>query len=771
MIQDMLNRRVIRPSTSPWVSLIVLVRKKDGSLRLCVDYRRPNARTERYSFPLPRIDTTLDALHDAKRFSTLDLALGYRQVEVRPADRQKTAFIVPSGFYEFKTMPFGLANAPAIFQRLIQRVLQDLVPSQCLIYLDDIIVHAPKIDEHNSRLKNVCERLRMAGLKLKPTKCVLLKQEVSFLGQLITPAGVKTDGTKVNQVADWPVPRSVSKVRSFMGLASYYRKFVPYFAKIASPLLQPTEEGRTFVWSAECHAAFNTLKDRLSSPPILAFPDFSPSAGPSILDTDASDLAIGAALSKRSANGEAVIAYAGRGLDKRERRYCTTCREMIALVYFHKHFRPYLLGKPFKVRTDHQALQWLRNFREPEGQVARWLDYLQDYDFDCIYRPGSRHANADALSRFPTETVNAVLFTQSVGATWAHYQLNDPYISNIYRRQLGGNRKPTSREREGRFPEERCLWSQWTNLRVVDGVLHLYDRAKRTYRLIVPSDKVSNVVREIHVELGHAGRRRTEAAVRQRFWWPKLHGDVVRNCANCNICARTRAPTVAPRAPLQTVATVGPNHRVGVDVMEASTITLFENEWVARFGTSVELHSDQGAAFGSRLLEEEELHDIRLEVNALRYQHAAENSSNLLNHPVRFPVHKVEDIQLLNVKPEDDDTYPLLVNYLSKLGGKSVSDGIGNLMRSTMTEDLAGSANWRGVNNRFSLASTLFTSAIVGMLVFEQMTVVTETVMKHQYVGVSQAAVEKNTAVDTEFTEPSHERKKTDERSGRRSDD
>ncbi|KAA3678571.1 uncharacterized protein DEA37_0003326 [Paragonimus westermani] len=524
MIKDTLNKRVIRPSTSPWASPIVLVKKKDDSLRLCVDYRLLNAITKRDSFPLPRIDTTLDALHDTRWFSTSDLASGYWQVE-----------------------------------RLMQTVLQDLVPSQCLIYLDDINVHAPTIDEHNPRLKNVFEHLRMTGLKLKHTKCVLLKQEVSFLGHLITPSGVKTDGTKVKQVVDWLVPRSVNEVRSFRGLASYYRKFVSYFAEIASPLYQLTEKGKKFLWSAACHAAFNTLEDKLSSPLILAFPDFPPSAGPFILDTDASDLAIGAVVSQKSANGEVVIAYASRRLDKRER--CISLNTSA------------LTWETLKVRTDHQALQWLRNFREPEGQVERWLEYLQDCNFDCIYRPGSRHANADALSHFPMETVNAMLSTPSVGAT-----------------------------------------------------------AKRTYRLIVPSGKVSNVVREVHVELGHSGQRRTEAAVRQLFWWSKLHDDVVRNGARCNSCAQTKSPTVAPRAPLQKVATLGPNHCVGpiptsrrgskyilvivdyftkwcealpIPNQEASTITsLFVNEWVARSGTPIELHPDQGAAFESRPLEE-----------------------------------------------------------------------------------------------------------------------------------------------------------------------
>ncbi|KAA3674850.1 uncharacterized protein DEA37_0008370 [Paragonimus westermani] len=245
-------------------------------------------------------------------------------------------------------MPFDLANVLATFQRSLQTVLQELVPSQCLIYLDDIIVHASTIEEHDSRLKNVFERLQMAGLKLKHTKCVVLKQEVSFLGQVITPTGVTTDGTKVKQVVDWPVPRSVGEVRSFMRLDSYYRKFVPYFAEIPSPLHQLTGKGKKFGWSAECHAAFNTLKDKLSSPTTLAYPDFSPYAGPFILDTDASDLAIGAVLSQQSANEEAVIAYASRRLGKRDRRFCTKRREILALVHFLKYFRHYSLGNPSK---------------------------------------------------------------------------------------------------------------------------------------------------------------------------------------------------------------------------------------------------------------------------------------------------------------------------------------------------------------------------------------------------------------------------------------
>ncbi|CAH8528218.1 unnamed protein product [Schistosoma turkestanicum] len=317
MIKDMLDKKIIVPSSSPWASPIVLVKKKDSSLRLCIDYRRLNAITKRDSFPLPRIDSTLDALHGACWFSTLDLASGYWQVEVRPQDRKKTAFIVPNGLYEFQVMPFGLTNAPATFQRLMQTVLQDIVPHKCLIYLDDIIVHGSTPEQHNANLKAVLQRLRQHNLKVKPSKCRLLQKEVVFLGHRITPDGVCTDNEKTRAIVTWPQPKTPEDVRSFLGLASYYRRFVRDFASLAAPLHRLTHKGRKFLWTNECQQAFDILKARLTSPPTLAFPDTSADGGQFILDTDASFSAIGAVLSQVARDGqERVIAYVSRRLDK-----------------------------------------------------------------------------------------------------------------------------------------------------------------------------------------------------------------------------------------------------------------------------------------------------------------------------------------------------------------------------------------------------------------------------------------------------------------------
>ncbi|CAH8583579.1 unnamed protein product [Schistosoma haematobium] len=636
MIKDMLEKKIIVPSSSPWASPIVLVKKKDSSLRLCVDFRRLNAITKRDSFPLPRIDATLDAMKGARWFSTLDLASRYWQVEVRPQDRKKTAFTVPNGLYEFQVMPFGLTNAPATFQRLMQTVLQGLVPHQCLIYLDDIIVYGRTPEQHNANLKAVLQRIKQHNLKVKPSKCRLLQKEVLFLGHRITEDGVATDQGKTSAIINWPQPKSAEDVRSFLGLASYYRRFVRDFASLAAPLHRLTHKGRTFLWTTECQQAFSTLKPCLAAPPILAFPDTSTKAGEFILDTDASSSAIGAVLSQIALDGqERVIAYASRRLDKRETRYSTTRREMLALVKFSQHFRHYLLGRPFRVRTDHRALQWLRSFREPEGQVARWQERLQEFDFTCEYRPGSRHTNADSLSRIPysPDTISAVLST-APEIDWPSLQAEDPDLRFIYQRQLHGNNKPSMTELKDHSLATRRLCAKWGSLRLYEDTLFIVSESKQPL-LIVPRIQVQNIMDQVHRELGHSGKRKTEHAICGRFWWPSIHEDVAEFCKNCSTCYAIKSPRQIPRAPLVPMTTEGPPQRVGIDIMgpltmskngnryllvmvdyfskwceavpipqqDALTVTrAFIDHWVSRYGAPLSLHSDQGSAFESHLV-------------------------------------------------------------------------------------------------------------------------------------------------------------------------
>ena len=300
LINDMLQRNIIQRSTSPWASPIVLVKKKDSTFRFCADYRKVNSLTRKDAYPLPRINDTLDTLAGSKWFTTLDLLSGYWQVELQKEDQEKTAFCTQEGLFEFQVMPFGLCNAPATFQRLMDMVLAGLQWSHCLVYLDDVIVLGRNFEDHLANLHQVFLRFREAGLKVKPSKCELLKRKVYFLGHIVSEEGVATDPAKTAKVASWPRPTSCKQVQQFVGFANYYRRFVRDFASIAKPLIRLTEKNSSFRWTNECQSAFDTIRQKLISPPILAFPNFSK---PFILDTDASDVGIGAVLSQIQDDG------------------------------------------------------------------------------------------------------------------------------------------------------------------------------------------------------------------------------------------------------------------------------------------------------------------------------------------------------------------------------------------------------------------------------------------------------------------------------------
>ena len=397
-LQRMVEKGVVQPSSSPWASPLVLVKKKDGSVRFCVDYRQLNGVTRKDAYPIPRIDETLDTLAGSCIFTTLDLLSGYWQVAMHPADKEKTAVCTQDGLFEFNVMPFGLCNAPATFQRLMDCVLAGLHWQSCLVYLDDVIILGRSFPEHLNNLRAVFDRLREAGLKLKTSKCNFCQKEVVFLGHIVSEEGISTDPAKVQAITSWPTPTSQRQVQQFLGLCNYYRRFIQDFATMAKPLHRLTEKTCEFQWSDQCAEAFRKLKQRLSQAPILAFPDFTKTF---VLDTDASNDGIGAVLSQENDGRETVVAYASRVLSKAERSYCVTRRELLAVVTFLQHFRPYLLGRHFVVRTDHGSLTWLRNFKNPENQLARWLERMQEYDFDIVHRPGRKHGNADALSRVP----------------------------------------------------------------------------------------------------------------------------------------------------------------------------------------------------------------------------------------------------------------------------------------------------------------------------------------------------------------------------------
>ena len=649
LLHEMQENDIIHPSSSPWASPIVLVQKKDGSVRFCIDYRKLNAVTTKDAYPLPHIDDTLDTLCGSKWFSTLDLLSGYWQVEMSPEDRHKTAFCTPQGLFEFKVMPFGLCNAPATFQRLMDLVLAGLQWSKCLVYLDDVILLGTTFGEHLDNIRAVFDRIQQGGLKLRADKCCFLQRNVKYLGHLVGVDGLQVDPDKVGKVASWPVPQSAQQVQQFLGFANYYRRFIQGFAEVAKPLHRLTEHAVNFSWTAECQEAFENLRSRLTRAPILAFPDYTL---PFVLDTDASDLWIGAVLSQVSSLGqEQVVAYGSRLLSKAERNYSVTRRELLAVVTFTRLFRPYLLGRRFTVRTDHSSLQWIQNFKEPEGQLARWLEQLQEYDFEVIHRKGRNHNNADALSRLsegdsPQSNNITVVSTDSPVVekrkVMREEQLQDDVVGPVLK-AVESDLLPKKDELKQFSIGTRRLFQLWDQLKVKGGVLHRNfvgtEEVRPCLQLVVPMSQRKIVLAELHegVTGGHLGQEKTLMKLKERFYWPGHWNDVQNWCNTCAACISRKTTAPKQRASLQSILVGQPMQLVAVDIlgplpesgngnsyilvvgdyftrwMEAYPIQNQEAVTVAqklvdeifcRFSVPEQLHSDQGRQFESAVIKE-----------------------------------------------------------------------------------------------------------------------------------------------------------------------
>ncbi|KAJ8337204.1 hypothetical protein SKAU_G00384240 [Synaphobranchus kaupii] len=663
-VKEMAAAGVIEPSDSPWAAPAVLVQKKSGEWRFCVDYRRLNFLTTKDSYPLPRIDEALDHISGSSWFSSLDLRSGYWQVRLAPEAKPKTAFTIGHGLWQFRVMPFGLCNAPATFERLMERVLAAVPRSRCVVYLDDLLVHASDFQQALANLTDVLAAIRQAGLRLNPKKCQLLRRETAFLGHIVSERGVATDPSKVAAVRDWPVPGNVGELRSFLGLASYYRRFVRDFATLASPLHRLTDKCRPFVWQEEQSMAFDQLRAALTEAPVLAYPD---AKRPFIVDTDASNTGVGAVLSQEDEDGERVVAYYSRALGKAERNYCVTRRELLAVVRALHHFRPYLQGSHFLLRTDHASLTWLLTFKDPEGQVARWLEQLQGYDFEIRHRAGRLHGNADALSRRPCAAQEcrycsrqeerdqvspdvAVVQASGDAEGWLpltpmelrEAQEADSTLGKV-RSWLEAGQRPERSVVSAESPEVKSYYSLYSSLVQRDGLLYRRweapGRGSDILQLLVPRALRPDVLRLVHgsVGAGHFGNNKTLHRLRGKFHWPGCRHDVELHVQCCDSCTAQKGPSQRSRAPLQQHLVGAPMERVGVDVLgpfpvtdsgnryilvamdyftkwpeafaipdqsAATTAERLVEEMFTRFGAPAELHSDQGRNFESQLMAE-----------------------------------------------------------------------------------------------------------------------------------------------------------------------
>jgi len=404
-VDDMLGKGVIETSTSPYNSPLWVVPKKADSKgnkrwRLVIDFRALNEKTLGDAYPLPNIIDILDQLGSAKYFSVFDLASGFHQIPMAPADAQKTAFSTPFGHYEFKRMPFGLKNAPATFQRLMDRILSGLQGIELFVYLDDIVIYSSSLSEHARKFNKLAERLRAANLKLQPDKCEFLRKEVTYLGHVIGEAGVRPDPQKIESVKNFPRPKNAKNVKQFLGLAGYYRRFIDNFSRTAKPLTALLKKDIAFTWQEPQENAFVNLRDQLCREPLLQHPDFTQ---PFLLTTDASGYAVGGILSQGDIGKDKPIAYASRLLNKAEQNYSTIEKESLAIIYCVNHFRPYLYGNKFVILTDHKPLEWLHSVKDPTSRLIRWRLKLAEYDYKVLYKAGKTNCNADALSRNPAE--------------------------------------------------------------------------------------------------------------------------------------------------------------------------------------------------------------------------------------------------------------------------------------------------------------------------------------------------------------------------------
>lgn len=576
-IGDLVKRGVLRPSKSPYNHPLVPVVKKDGSIRLCLDFRRLNEQILNDTYPLPNIDLVLAQMGKSKFFTSLDLREGYHQIPLTEASCEKTAFTSPEGRYEYLTLPFGLKDAPASFQRIINQVLAGVIGQVGWCYLDDILVTGHDWDSHLANLTEVVRRLSKAKLSLKLEKCRFFQKEVDFLGHVVSQEGIKAQPQKIKAIRDFPRPKTLRELQSFLGLANYYRKFLENFSKMARPLYELTKMGKRKTkpsqlidWNNEAEMSFVKIKDVISREVVLSLPDFS---RPFSLTTDASDYAIGGVLQQEDDQGRLrPLSFFSRLLNKAERNYSTLEREALAIVYGLKVNRPLLLGHKVRILTDHRPLKYIFSTNSNNTRVARWRLQVAEYDIEVDYLTGKDNVVADALSRIrlDEEVIGAVTLDDGTRADevleWNLRSLSVAQNKDV----KWGKLKEYLRGNSEVIPKLPVPVGQFRLGE--DGLLYRLFQDKYAHKIrqiVIPSAFVHKVIKLNHVLpiAGHGGKNATLARLRRMAYWPSMVRDVEKFLKSCKVCLKFKPARCAKAPILKYPEVTRPFQRVHLDLI------------------------------------------------------------------------------------------------------------------------------------------------------------------------------------------------------------
>ncbi|KAI3819778.1 hypothetical protein L1987_13628 [Smallanthus sonchifolius] len=521
-LQELSDKGFIRPSHSPWGAPVLIVKKKDGSFRMCIDYRELNKLTIKNRYPLPRIDDLFDQLQGSTCFSKIDLRSGYHQLRVQEDDIPKTAFRTRYGHYQFMVMPFGLTNKPAVFMDLMNHVCKPYLDKFVIVFIDDILIYSKTKADHEQHLRLVMDLLKKEQLYAKFSKCEFWLKEVKFLGHIVNDKDIHVDPAEIETVKNWNTPKTPTEVRSFLGLAGYYRHFISNFSKIVVPLSALTHKGKTYEWGPKQEEVFQTLKQKLCNAPILTLPDGSDDL---VVYCDASNQGLGCVLMQRGK----VIAYASRQLKIHEKNYTTHDIELGAVVFALKIWRHYLYGTKCVVFTDHESLQHIFNQKELNMRQRRWVELLNDYDCEIRYHPGKANVVADALSR-----KNHVMLHCARIQTYIQIRILEAQHVSVT---------------EGNMYEEMSCGVELLLESKPNGLLYYLNR------IWVPDrdDLRTFLMNEAHKTRYsiHPGADKMYQDLRQQYWWPGMKKDIAHYVTKCLTCSKVKAEHQRPSGLLE----------------------------------------------------------------------------------------------------------------------------------------------------------------------------------------------------------------------------